>query len=65
MMSSSLIVVNRHLYINLYYKLGIRRDQPGYEDGPVLGLCEPTGVTRVYKGTTRRRFKDNREQLET
>ena len=59
------VAVNRHLYINLYCKLGIRRDQPGYEYGPVLGLCELTGVTRVYKGTTRRRFKDNRQQLET
>ena len=60
-----LVAVNRDLYINLYCKLGIRRDQPGYEYEPVLGLCEPTGVTRVYKGTTQRRFKDNRQQLET
>ena len=60
-----LVAVNRYLYINLYCKLGIRRDQPGYEYEPVLGLCEPMGVTRVYKGTTRRRFKDNRKQLET
>ena len=60
-----LVAVNRYLYINLYCKLGIRRDQPRYEYGPVLGLCEPTGVTRVYKGTTRRRFKDDRQQLET
>ena len=63
--SSRLVSVKRYLYINLYYKLGIRRDQPGYEYRLVLGLCEPTGVTRVYKGTTRRRFKDNRQQLET
>ena len=62
---SRLVAVNWYLYINLYFKLGIRRDQPGYEYRPVLGLCEPTGVTRVYKGTTRRRFKDNRQQLET
>src|SRR3954465_7363385 len=55
-----LVAANWHVYINLYCKLGIRRDQPGYEYEPVLGLCEPTGVTRVYKGTTRRRFKDNR-----
>ena len=53
------------LVVNLYYKLGIRRDQTGHIYEPVLGLCEPTGVTRVYKGTTRRRFKDNRQQLET
>ena len=62
---SRLVAVNRNLYINLYYKLGIRRDQPGYEYEPVLGICEPTSVTRGYKGTTRRRFKDNRQQLET
>ena len=62
---SRLVVVKRYLYINLYCKLGIRREQPGYEYRPVLGLCEPTGVTRVYKGTTRRRFKDDRQQLET
>ena len=52
-----LVAVNRHLYINLYCTLGIRRDQPGYECEPVLGLCEPTSVTRVYKGTTRRWFR--------
>ena len=59
-----LVAINRHLYINLYCKLGIGRDQPGYEYGLVLGLCEPTGVTRVYKGTIRRRFKDRQQQLE-
>ena len=53
------------LVCNLYCKLGISRDQTGHIYEPVLGLCEPTGVTRVYKGTTRRRFKDNRQQLET
>ena len=53
------------LVVNLYCKLGISRDQTGHIYEPVLGLCEPTGVTRVYKGTTRRRFKDNRQQLET
>ena len=62
---SRLVAINRKLYISLYCNLGIRRDQPGYEYRPVLGLCEPTGVTRVYKGTTRWRFKDNRQQLET
>ena len=62
---SRLVAVNQNLYINLYCKLGIRRDQPGYEYRPVLGLCEPTGVTRVFKGMTRQRFKDNRQQLET
>ena len=62
---SRLVVVNRNLYINLYCKIGIRRGQPGYEYRPESGLCEPTGVTRVYKGTTRRRFKNNRQQLET
>ena len=61
---SRLVAINWDLYINLYCELGIRRDQPGYEYGPVLGLCELTGVTRVYKGTTRWRFKD-RQQLET
>ena len=60
-----LVAVNRHLYINLYCKLGIRRVQPEYEYGPVLRFCEPTGVTRVYKGTTRRWFGDRRQQLET
>ena len=39
-----LVAVNRHLYVNLYCKIGIRRDQLGYEYEPVLGLCEPTGV---------------------
>ena len=53
------------LVFNLYFKLGISRDQTGHIYEPVLGLCEPTGVTRVYKGTTRRRFKDNRQQLKT
>ena len=53
------------LVFNLYCKLGISRDQTGHIYEPVLGLCEPTSVTRVYKGTTRRRFKDNRQQLET
>ena len=52
-----LVAVNRHLYVNLYCKLGIRRDQPGYEYEPVLGLYEPTGVTRIYKGTTRWQFR--------
>ena len=52
------------LVFNLYCKLGISRDQTGHIYEPVLGLCEPTGVTRVYKGTTRRRFKD-KQQLET
>ena len=59
---SRLVAVNQNLYINLYRKLEIRRDQPGYEYRPVLGLYEPTGFTHVYKGTTRRRFKDNRQQ---
>ena len=45
------------LVINLYCKLGISRDQTGHIYEPVLGLRKPTGVTRVYKGTTRRRFK--------
>ena len=60
-----LVSINWHLYVNLYFKIGIRRDQPGYEYRPVLGLCEPTGVTRVYKGTTRRRFRttDNNSRL--
>ena len=53
------------LVVNLYCKLGISRDQTGHIYEPVLGLCKPTGITRVYKGTTRRRFKDNRQQLET
>ena len=53
------------LVFNLYYKLGISRDQTGHIYEPLLGLCKPTGVTHVYKGTTRRRFKDNRQQLET
>ena len=53
------------LVVNLYCKLGISRDQTGHIYEPVLGLCEPTGVTRVYKGTTRRRFTDNRQQLKT
>ena len=53
------------LVFNLYCKLGISRDQTGHIYEPVLGLRKPTGVTRVYKGTTRRRFKDNRQQLET
>ena len=53
------------LVVNLYCKLGISRDQTGHIYEPVLGLRKPTGVTHVYKGTTRRRFKDNRQQLET
>ena len=53
------------LVFNLYYKLGISRDQTGHIYEPVLRLCEPTGVTRVYKGTARRRLKDNGQQLET
>ena len=53
------------LIVNLYCKLGISRDQTGHIYESVLGICEPTGVTRVYNGTTRRRFKDNRQQLET
>ena len=60
-----LVATNQYLYINLYCKLAIRRDQPGYEYRPVLGLGEPMGVTRVYKGKTQRRFKENRQQLET
>ena len=59
------VAVNRRRYVNLYCKIGIRRDQPGYEYEPVLGLREPTGVTRVYKGTTRRRFRDKKQQLES
>ena len=62
---SRLVAINRDLYINLYCKLGISRDRTGHIYEPVLGLYEPTGVTRVYKGTTWRRFKDNRQQLET
>ena len=63
--SLRLVAVNRHLYVNLYCKIGIRRDQPRYEYEPVLGLCEPMGITRVYKGTTRRRFRttDNNSRL--
>ena len=53
------------LVFNLYYKLGISRDQTGHIYEPVLGLCKPTGVTHVYKGMTRRRFKDDRQQFET
>ena len=53
------------LVVNLYCKLGISRDQTGHIYEPVLGFRKPTGVTRVYKGMTRRRFKDNRQQLET
>ena len=53
------------LVVNLYCKLEISRDQTGHIYEPVLGLCEPTGVTRVYKGTTRRRFRttDNNSRL--
>ena len=51
--------------VNLYYKLGISRDQTGHIYEPVLGLRKPMGVTRVYKGTTRRWFRDNRQQLDT
>ena len=47
------------LVVNLYCKLGISRDQTGHIYEPVLGLRKPTGVTHVYKGTTRRRFKNN------
>ena len=49
------------LVVNLYCKLGMSRDQTGHIYEPVLGLRKPTGVTRVYKGTTRRRFRDNRQ----
>ena len=59
------VAVNRRRYVNLYCKLGIRGDQNGHLYEPVLGLCKLTGITHVYKGTTRRRFKDNRQQLET
>ena len=59
------VAVNRRQYVNLYCKLGISRDQTRHIYEPVLGLRKPTGVTRVYKGTTRRWFKDNRQQLET
>ena len=59
------VAVNRRWYVNLYCKLGISRDQTEHVYEPVLGLCKLTGVTHVYKGTTRRRFKDNRQQLET
>ena len=59
---SRLVAVNRNLYIDLYCKIGIRRGQPGYVYRPELGLCELTGVTHVYKGMTRRWFKDNRQQ---
>ena len=59
------VAVNRCWYVNLHYKLGVSRDQTGHVYEPVLGLCKPTGVTHVYKGTTRRRFKDNTQQLET
>ena len=59
------VAVHRRLCIYLYCKLGTRRDQPGYEYEPVLGLSEPAGVTRVYKGVTWQRFKDDRQQLET
>ena len=53
------------LVFNLYCKLGISRDQTGHIYEPVLGLCELTGVSRVYKGTTRRQFKEEKRQLET
>ena len=53
------------LIVNLYCKLGISTDQTGHIYEPVLGLRKPTRVTRVYKGTTWWRFKDNRQQLET
>ena len=46
------------LVVNLYCKLGINRDQTGHIYESVLGIYEPTGVTRVYKGTTRRRFRE-------
>ena len=46
------------LVVNLYCKLGINRDQTGHIYESVLGLRKPTGVTHVYKGMTRRRFKD-------
>ena len=46
-------------------KLGISINQTGHIYEPVLGLRKPTRVTRVYKGTTRRRFKKDRQQLET
>ena len=59
------VAVSRRRYVNLYCKLGISRDQTEHIYELVLGLYEPTGVTRVYKGTTWRRFKDNRQQLET
>ena len=52
------------LGFNLYCKLGISRDQTRHIYEPVLGLCGPTGVTRVYKGTAWRRFKDRQQQLE-
>ena len=50
---------------NLYCKLGISRDQTGHIYEPVLGRCKPTGVTHVYKGTTRQGLREDRQQLET
>ena len=49
------------LVVNLHCKLGISRDQTGHIYEPVLGICEPTGVTRVYKGTTRWRFRGDND----
>ena len=41
------------------------RDRAGHDYEPASESVNRRASTHVYKGTTRRRFKDNRQQLET
>ena len=56
--------VNRLDMYNLCYKLGKGRNRAGHLYEPASGPVNRRASTHVYKGTTRRLFRDNKQQLE-
>ena len=58
------IDINHHDICNLYCKIGKGRNRARHMYEPASGFCRPSGVNHVYNGTTRRRFRDKKQQLE-
>ena len=57
--------INRYEYVNLCCKIEVVETEPDTIMSRPRDSVNRQASTHVYKGTTRRRFKDNRQQLET
>ena len=57
--------INRHWYVNLCCKIEVAETEPDMIMSRPRSSVNRRASTHVYKGTTRRRFKKDRQQLET